>query len=135
MINQIFTGTPTAYRFAKCPTSVVAGQPVLLGTIPAVALTSYSSLTGGAVFYFNGTFALTVVGESVVSPQTTHKINPGDDLFASGGTLDATTNVTTGFTITAVSTDPKFGKLDPNYVAVAAGATDTQAFVQLVVGG
>jgi hypothetical protein len=135
MINQAFTGTPTAYRFAKCPTSVVAGQPVLLGVIPAVALTSYSALTGGAVFYFNGSFFLTVVGESVVSPQTTHKINPGDKVYASGGSLDAPTNVTTGFTITAVTTDTFFGNLDPNYVAVAAGATDTQAIVQLVVGG
>ncbi len=135
MINQAFTGTPTGYRFAKCPTTVKAGDPVLLGTEPAVALTSYSSLTGGAVFYFNGSFFLTVVGQSVVSPQTTHKINPGDDLYASGGTLDSTTNVTTGFTIDAVTTDTKFGRLDPNYVSVAAGATDTQAIVQLSVGG
>ena len=90
MINQIFTGTPTSYRFAKCPTTVKGGDPVLLGTIPAVALNAYSSLTGGAVFYFNGTFALTVIGQSAESPVTTHKISPGDDLYATG-TLDSAT--------------------------------------------
>lgn len=134
MINQAFTGTPTGYRFAKCPTTIVAGQPVLLGTEPAVALNSYSALTGGAVFYFNGSFFLTVVGQSVESPQTTHKINPGDDLYAVG-TLDSTTNVTYNLTIDANSGNTKFGRLDPNYVSVAAGATDTQAIVQLSVGG
>lgn len=134
MINQIFTGTPTSYRFAKCPTTVKGGDPVLLGTIPAVALNAYSSLTGGAVFYFNGTFALTVIGQSAESPVTTHKISPGDDLYATG-TLDSTTNVTTGLTIDANSGNTKFGKLDPNYVAVGAGLTDTGAFVELVTGG
>ncbi len=134
MINQIFTGTPTNYRFAKCPATVKGGDPVLLGTEPAVALNAYSSLTGGAVFYFNGSFSLAVVGQTAESPQTTHKINPGDDLYATG-TLDATTNVTTGLTLDANSSNTKFGRLDPNYVSVAAGATDTQAIVQLTVGG
>lgn len=134
MINQVFTGTPTGFRFAKCPTSIVAGQPVLLGTEPAVALNSYSALTGGTTFYFNGSFALTVVGQSVESPVTTHKINPGDDLYAVG-TLDSVTNVTYNLTIDANSGNTRFGRLDPNYVSVAAGATDTQAVVQLTVGG
>lgn len=134
MINQVFTGTPTSYRFAKCPTTVKGGDAVLLGTIPAVALNSYSSLTGGAVFYFNGSYALTVIGQLAESPVTTHKINPGDKLYATG-TLDATTNVTTGLTIDADASNALFGRLDPNYVAVAAGSTDTQAFVQLTEGG
>ena len=133
MTNQVYTGTPTNSRFAKCPTNVVAGMPVLLGSEPAVALNAYSSLTGGATFYVNGSFALTVIGQSAESPVTTHKINPGDKLYATG-TLDSTTNVTTGLTIDANSSNTLFGILDPSYVAVAAGATDTAAVVQLTTG-
>ena len=134
MKNQVFTGTPTSRRFALCPTTVKSGDFVLLGSLPAVALDDYQTLTSGTTFLCGGTFALTVVGQTVESPQTTHKINPGDTLHASGGTLDATTNVTYGFTITAVTADPKFGYLDPSYVAVAAGATDTAAQVLLTNG-
>jgi predicted RecA/RadA family phage recombinase len=134
MTNQIYTGTPTSRRFALCPTTVKAGDFVLLGTIPAVALDSYQSNTGGSTFLLNGTFALTVVGQTVESPQTTHKINPGDKLYATSGTLDATTNVTTGMTIDANSANTLIGRLDPTYVAVSAGATDTAAWVTLNVG-
>ena len=133
MINQAFTGTPTGYRFAKCPTTIVAGQPVLLGTEPAVALNSYSALTGGAVFYFNGSFFLTVVGQSVESPQTTHKINPGDKIYATG-TLDTATNVTYNLTLDANSSNTFFGYLDPQSPSIAAGATDTAASVLLTAG-
>ena len=136
MINQQFTGTPTSRRFVVLPVAanVKAGDPLLVGVLPCVALDNYQSNEGGAVCLFGGTFTLTVVGQSVVSPQTTHKINPGDALYASGGTLDATTNVTYGFTIDAVTTDTPFGYLDPSYVAVQAGATDTAALVLLTNG-
>lgn len=136
MINQQFTGTPTSRRFVVLPSAanIKAGDPLLVGVLPCVALDNYQSNEGGAVCLFGGTFTLTVVGESVVSPQTTHKINPGDAIYASGGTLDSTTNVTYGFTLTAVSTDPQFGYLDPSYVAVSAGATDTAAQVLITKG-
>lgn len=134
MKNQVFTGTPTSRRFALCPTTVKSGDPVLLGVIPAFALDDYSSLTGGTTFLLNGTFATTVVGQTAESPQTTHKINPGDALYATG-TLDSTTNVTTGLTIDANSSNTRFGNLDPNYVAVSAGATDTAANVEITTGG
>jgi predicted RecA/RadA family phage recombinase len=134
MINQVFTGTPTNSRFALCPASIVAGQPVLLGTIAAVALNSYSAATGGATFYLNGSFSLTVIGQSAESPQTTHQINPGDKLYATG-TLDTSTNVTYNLTIDANSGNSEFGRFDPNNDGhIAAGATNTQAIVQLVTG-
>jgi hypothetical protein len=134
MINQAFTGTPTNSRFALCPSSIVAGQPVLLGTIPAVALNAYSALTGGATFYLNGSFFLTVIGQSAESPVTTHEIHQGDDLYATG-TLDTATNVTYNLTIDANSGNTKFGHYDPNNAAViTAGATNAQAIVELVTG-
>jgi predicted RecA/RadA family phage recombinase len=129
--NQFYTGTPTSRRFALCPATVKAGDPVLLGNIPAVALDDYQSITGGTVFLLNGTFELSVEGATVISPQTGHAINPGDPIHASGGTLDAPTNVTTGFTLSAVSADPLFGHLDPSGTTIASTTTDTAALVCL----
>lgn len=135
MINQVYTGTPTGRRFALCPTSIVAGQPVLLGTIPAVALDSYQANEGGTTFLLNGSFALSVLAVTQISPPSNHKINPGDDLYADGGTTDTATNVTYGFTIDANTGGTKFGKLDPSQAAITAGTTNAAAIVELVVGG
>ena len=135
MINDVYTGTPTSRRFVKMPNvSIVAGQPLIVGGLPCVALDSYQSNEGGATCLFGGTFSLTVVGETVVSPQTGAIIKPGDKVHASGGTTDSTTNVTYGFTLTAVSADPVFGYLDPSYVNVGSAATDTAAQVLLTNG-
>ena len=136
MKNQVFTGTPTSRRFALCPTTIKAGAPVLLGNpsngtvTPAFALDDYQSATGGTTFLLNGTFATTVVGSTSHSPYTGHQINPGDQLFASG-TFDATTNLTYNLLITADSSDSPFGHLDPSYVDVGSGLTDTAAEVQI----
>ena len=136
MKNQVYTAPPTSRRFALCPTTVKSGDFVLLGPgIPAVALDDYQTLTGGTTFLLAGTFALTVVGQTVESPQTTHKINPGDKLYLNSGTLDSTTNITTGGVIDANSSGTFIGYLDPSYVAVAAGATDTAAQVLLAGEG
>ena len=135
MKNQMLLGTPTSPRFAFCPTTVLAGDPVLLGGIPAVALDNYQANEGGTTFYANGTFALTVIGRSTESPVVTAAIKPGDKIYAVG-TLDATTNVTTGLTLDANSaTGTLFGRLDPQYQAtVSAGATDTGAWVRIGEG-
>ena len=141
MKNQIYTGTPTSRRFALCPTTVVAGDAVLLGSIPAFALNSYSALTGGTVFCSNGTFTASVVGQRYLSPPVSAVIKPGDPLAAIG-TLDATTNVVTGLTIFSgvgapwTETGPNsgvfpFGVLDPSYTSVTSGATDPVAQVKI----
>jgi predicted RecA/RadA family phage recombinase len=134
MKNQILIGTPTSPRFAPCPSTVKAGDPVLLGIVPAVALDDYQANEGGTTFYTNGTFALTVVGTSSISPVANEKISAGQQLYAFG-TLDPTTNVTTGLTINATAPPQgiAFGVLDPQYpgAPVASGATDTAAWVRL----
>ena len=129
MKNQIFTGTPTSRRFALCPTTVKAGDFVLLGSLPAVALDDFQTLTSGTTFLCGGTFALTVIGSTTESPLTNHKISPGDKLYLVNGVLDAATNVTTGGVINADTAGTLIGALDPNYVAVGAGLTDTAAQV------
>lgn len=130
MKNQVYTGTPTSRRFALCPTSIVAGQPVLLGVIPAVALDSYQSDTEGTTFLLNGSFALTVIAESSISPAVGSAVKPGDALYASG-TLDSATNVTYGLTISKTSGDTPFGRYDPSGPGITSGETDTAATVIL----
>lgn len=134
MTNQTFTGTPTSRRFAKCPSTVVGGQAVLLGgVIPAVALDSYSSLTGGTTFSLGGSFNLSVFGQTVLSPPTNAAIGPGGKVYADGGALDATTNVKTGFSLDGNTSGVLFGYVDPEYTAgVLSGlAPDTAAIVLL----
>ena len=122
-VNQLYTGTPTSRRQVSFPSSIVSGQPLLVGATPCVTLDSYQSNVGGATCEFGGSFVLTVVGQSG-SPLTGHKINPGDKLYADGGTLDAATNVTYGFTLNADATyGTFFGFLDPTGPAVGSGVT------------
>lgn len=131
MKNEVYPGPPTNRRFALCPTTVLAGDPVLVGSEPAVALNAYSSATGGTVFVFSGSFTLTVIGATVVSPQTPAALAPGAKVYASG-TLDSPTNVTTGLTLSGATGDTEFGIIDPSYTAgVTSGATDTSALVRL----
>jgi hypothetical protein len=131
MKNQTYTGTPTSRRFALCPTTVLAGDPVLLGAEPAVALDSYSSVTGGSTFLTGGSFNLTVIGQTVASPQTPAAIKPGSKVYAAGS-LDSTTNVTTGLVLDGATGGVLFGYIDPSYTSgVGSGLTDTAAIVRL----
>ena len=129
MKNQVSQGAPTNPRFVACPTTVKSGDLVLVGTAPACALNDYQSNLGGATFYFSGTFQGTVIGSSSHSPYTPEAIGPGSPLYASG-TLDATTNVTTGLLITGTTTDTPFGRIDESGPSVAAGATSTNANIR-----
>lgn len=135
MTNQDKTGTPTSRRQPiACPSTVKAGDAVLIGQVPAVALDNYQTDIGGTTFLLGGSFFLTVIGQSG-SPLTGHKINPGDKLYAEGGTLDPTTNITTGFTLNADATyGTFFGYLDPQSPAVGSGVTNTAASVLLPNG-
>ena len=131
MKNQVYTGTPTSRRFALCPTTVKAGDAVLLGSEPAVALDDYNSRVGGTTFLTGGSFNLTVIGQTVASPQTPAALKPGDKVYAAGS-LDSTTNVTTGLTLDGATGGVLFGYIDPSYTSgVSSGATDTAAIVRL----
>jgi hypothetical protein len=130
MKNQYFTGTNVSRRFALCPTTVLAGDPVLIGTIPGVALDNYQSNTGGTTFLCNGSFVLTVIAATVVSPLTGSTVNPGDKLYVTGS-LDAATNITTSLVISKASGGTLFGHLDPTASAITSGTTSTSAIVVL----
>lgn len=135
MTNQVFTGTPTSRRqIIPCPTTVKAGDAVLIGRLAAVALDSYQANEGGTSFLFGGSFALSVVAQHG-SPLVSGAIGPGDLLYADGGVLDVATNVTTGFTINADSVNGVFfGYLDPQQPKILSGVTNTAAIVLLSHG-
>ena len=135
MINQLKIGVPQNNRFYACPSAITSGMAVLIGTIAAVAMDAYDSSTGGTTFCLDGTYALTVIGQSTQSPVSGLKINPGDELFASG-TLDATTNVTYNLTIDKTRGNTPFGNYDPpDGTPILSGVTNTSAPVRLKVGG
>lgn len=108
-------------------------MPCIIGGLAVVALDAYDSSTGGTTFHLDGSFLLTVIGQSTKSPVSGLQINPGDELFATG-TLDATTNVTYNLTIDATRGNIPFGNLDQN-TPILSGVTNTSAVVRLKTGG
>lgn len=96
------------------PSTVISGQALLIGTLSGVATESYLPPTGinpsGQVnVALKGAFFLTCTAQSLLSPATNVAINQGDKIYADGGTLDSTTNVTTGFTLDKNSGGTLFG--------------------------
>jgi len=130
MLNEIFQDRPGNARFYACPSTVVAGDPVLVGAIlPGVALETYNATKGGAVIRLSGTYALTAIAATVVSPVTGSELKEGEWVYATG-TTDATTGMMTGLTLSKASAGVKFGTYD-SPTSVASGVTSTSARIKL----
>lgn len=127
MINQVYAGTDTSRRNpSTCLSTVTAGQPVLIGALPAFAVDSAANVANGIpTFEFGGSFSFSVTAKSSLSPSVNHAINPGDPIYADGGSLDAASNMTTGFTLDANTGGTLFGHLDPTGPGLATGTTAT----------
>lgn len=131
--NQAKYDDPTTRRWFACPSAVTSSMPVLIGTLAAVAMDAYDSSTGGTTFHLEGSYFLSVIGQSTQSPVSGEQVNIGDELFASG-TLDTPTNVTYNLTIDKTRGNTPFGNYEgPS--AILSGATNTGAMVRLKVGG
>lgn len=117
------------------PSTVSSGDPLLVGDMAVVAQESYTppgglTPTGYVSVALIGAWFLTVTAKSSLSPSTNSAVKPGDLIYADGGTLDSTTNVTTGFTLDKNTGGTLFGTaLD----ALATGTTGTIR-VRLKVG-
>jgi len=130
MLNELRNDRPANARFFPCPTTIVAGDPVLIGgVLPAVALESYNSALGGATFRLSGTFALTLIAATVVSPITGSAVKPGEKVYATG-TTDNTTGVIYALVLSKASGGVHFGQYDGES-AQTSGTTDTEAPVKL----
>lgn len=134
MRNQVKIGSPQNNRWYSCPSAVTSGMPVLIGTQAAVAMDDYDSSTGGTTFCLDGSYNLTVIGQSTQSPNSTKQINQGDEVYASG-TLDGTTNITYNLTIDGTRGNCPFGNLEAPSGGVTPGQTLTTAVVRLKLGG
>lgn len=128
MLNERYQDRPADAQFFPCPTTVHGGDLCLIGGLPGVAVDDYTAQNGGTTFRFAGTFALTVIAATVVSPITGSAVKPGDKLYATG-TLDATTNVTTGLTISKASGGTQVGSYAGT--GIVSAQTDTAALVKL----
>lgn len=101
MLNQVYPDGDVC--FFPCPVAVTKGMPVLIGITPAVAIDNYNPNSGGTVFALEGVYALPVTA--------TAALPPGSKVYAAAGTLDATTNITTGLTLSSVNTGVPFGAI------------------------
>lgn len=130
MLNEIRQDRPADARPYTCPTTVQGGDLVLIGALPAVAVDDYNPNTGGTVFRIAGTFALTILAATTVSPLVGSTVKQGDKIYASGGTLDATTNVTTDLTLSKASGGTLVGTYD-DPTDITSGTTNTSAALKL----
>ena len=99
----------------------ISGDPMMLGAAASVGLagvcsTSYTQPsglvpTGQVAVALIGVFLLSVTGQSSLSPSSGVQINPGDKIYADGGTLDTTTGWLYGFTLDANSGGRYFGNV------------------------
>jgi len=101
--------------------------------MPAVALDNYQANEGGTTFEMSGSYLLSVLASTAISPISGVAISFGDKIYASGGTLDSATNITTGITLTGRTSDPLFGYYDPqeNSALITSGTTNSSAAVKL----
>lgn len=129
MLNEIRQDRAGDARFYKCPSTVKAGDLVLIGALPGVAVDDYSAKSLGTTFRLAGTFALTVIAATVVSPVTGSQVNQGDKIYATGS-LDSPTNCTTGLTLSKASGGTVVGSYD-DPSPITSATTSTSAAVKL----
>jgi hypothetical protein len=120
----------------------ISGEPLIWGlanspslSLGVVCETSYTppgSLVpdGNITIKTVGAFFLTVAAKTSINPGTGKQINPGDPIYADGGTLDTTDGILFGITLNCnSSTGWLFGRAMD---ALASGTTGT---IRVRIGG
>lgn len=134
----IMMAVPTAPNAGVGPNS---GDPLMFGKsasvgLAGVASNSYTPPTGianplGIGVQFIGVFFLSVAATDGASPPSGVAINPGDKIYASGGTLDTTTGCYYGFALNTGTGGRYFG----NALDAIASAQTAVIRVRLKVTG
>lgn len=112
----LMMAVPTADNAGAGP---VTNEPLMFGATSTggmcgIAQNSYTPPTGipnpeGIGVAFIGVFFLSIAANDGASPPNGIAIKPGDKIFAVGGTYDATTGCTYGFTLCASTGGKYFG--------------------------
>jgi hypothetical protein len=96
--------------------AILSGAPAVIGTLAAVANENGNPNSPNATstydvcsFDLEGVFNLTVTAKSSLSPSTGSAVEPGDKIYADGGTADSNSGVTLGFTLDKNSGGTLFG--------------------------
>lgn len=105
-------GTPLQFT-VPAAAAVKSNDPLLLGSLAVVANESDGDATRPSTGIISGdlegVFNLSVVAKTSLSPSTGSAVNPGDKIYADGGTLDANSGITYGFTLDKNSSGTLFG--------------------------
>jgi len=132
MLNELRQDRPGNARFYLCPSTVLAGDLVLIGPdLPGVAVDDYNPNTGGTVFRLSGTFALPVLAATTNSPLVGSTVLQGDKIYLNGGTQDGTTGITTGGTLSKQSAGGSLVGSYDDTESITSGTTNTEAAVKL----
>lgn len=136
--EQFYIAAPVAANSGVGPNS---GDPLIWGlanspsnAVALVAETSYTppgslTPTGNISVKRIGAFFLSVAAKTSINPGTGQAINPGDAIYADGGTIDTTTGILYGFTLNRNSTT---GWLYGHAMdAVTSGQTET---IRVLIG-
>lgn len=109
------------------PSTIISGQPIMIGQLAAVAQEAYAPVggqtpTGQIGTALIGCWFLTVTAKTSLSPSVNSAVKPGDKLYADGGSTDSATNVLSGFTLDKNTGGVYFGNAMD---ALTAGTTGT----------
>lgn len=133
-VNQNLANGDWITMAVPAAAAVLSGDPLVFGRgaspafgLAGVAQTSYTpptgTPTGNVSVCFTGVHLLAVRGADAPSGGSNVAINPGDKVYADGGTYDPVTGCLYGFSLTA---DATLGCYFGNALdAVAGGATTT----------
>jgi hypothetical protein len=87
----------------------------------------YDNNSGYLTVDFEGAYNLTVLAETLGSPSAGAQINPGDSVYASGGTYDPVSGITYGFTLCRDINGTFYG------IALAPVAAGTSAIIPVLL--
>ena len=133
--NKVLERLATIELLMPTATNISSGQPVLFGegasgsALAGVAVAAqntanpnYDSNSGYLTIDFEGVYNLTVVAETLGSISAGAAFRAGDKVFASGGTYDPISGITTGFVLCNDTNGVFFGRI---MQPLAAGVTAT----------
>lgn len=125
--TAIASGQPLLFGRNETNSHIMSGVAVEAQTAANSTGPPYDNNSGYLTVDFEGSYGLTVVAETLGSPSAGAQINPGDAVYASGGTYDPTSGITYGFVLCRDTNGTFFG------IALAPVASGTSAIIPVLL--